>query len=144
MLCTTSPGSERGRDEGCWSFVPPASDPFPRYEALAFHCFTQVQHKKYFTLHDGAVSNSGNLVALVSKTGEICLVPLKANPFDGFWSVPRSDPIPIRHKLTRNDSVFMVALRFNTDDSKLVGVDHTGKVVIVDLQKSARSPSGDI
>jgi hypothetical protein len=65
--------------------------------------------------------------------GEICLVPLKTNPFGGFWSV-KIDPIPIKEHLTRNDHVFMAALRFSPDGSRLVGVDHDGKVVIVDLK----------
>lgn len=130
MLCTTSPSSRRSENQGEWSFIAPVSDPFAEIQSPTFHCLVQVQLRKYMTLFDGAISPHGNMIALLSKTGSISLLPLLAGSTGGIVTNTDRGPIELDRHLAQQTFINTAALRFDADGKQLFAIDHEGKVVV--------------
>lgn len=142
ILITTSPGTQRAQrgHGGEFSFVAPASDPFPAFENQAFHCLDKLQHRNYYSVIDGAVSDSGNAVALVSSEGKVAFMPLRGVKSGGIVSSGEL-PILVKGKLGPLLSVFEAAVRFSPDHKRLVAVDKHGTLLIAEFTAADAQPS---
>lgn len=144
MLITTSPGSQRAQPghEGEFSFIAPASDPFPPFESSAFHCLVEAQHRIYYSVIDGAVSDNGNAVGLVSGDGKVGIMSLQRLKKGGITSSGDA-PVAIKRKLGRHLSVFEAAVRFSPDGKRLVAVDKLGNLIVAYFGGSHEQKSDD-
>jgi hypothetical protein len=74
ILCTTSPSSERKYHQGLeYPFLSPLLSPFPLDDSPLFHCITAFVRDPH--LQASAVPESGNVVALLKRSGNIVVVP---------------------------------------------------------------------
>jgi hypothetical protein len=74
ILCTTSPSSERKYHQGLeYPFLSPLLSPFPLDDSPLFHCITAFVRDPH--LQASAVPESGNVVALLKRSGNIVIVP---------------------------------------------------------------------
>lgn len=137
MLCTTSPSSRRSDapNQGEWSFIAPVTSPFPNFEDDAFHCLVQAQHKLYLNIFDGVISPQGNVIALLSKGGKICLIPLMLSPENGMSTDLKANPIEITQTLAYNDTIGKASIRFSPKGRYLFGIDHKSNILVVDLDR---------
>lgn len=133
MLCTTSPRAQRARHKGEWTFLAPAGDPFPEDASHCFHCFHHVQRTKHYALHACAIPPQGNIVALLDKTGKLCLVPLRADNRGGITSDVLKDLIEIKEWNLGENDYHMVAIRFDPEGKRLVGVNSHGAIRVLDF-----------
>jgi len=137
MLCTTSPRAQRVRHNGEWTFLAPAGDPFPEDASHCFHCFHHVQRTKHYALHACAIPRQGNMVALLDKTGKLCLVPLRADNRGGITSDVLKDPIEITEWNLGENDYHMVAIRFDPHGRRLVGVNSHGAIRVLEFEQAA-------
>lgn len=142
ILITTSPGTQRAQrgHGGEFSFVAPASDPFPAFENHVFHCLVKLQHRDYYSVIDGAVSDSGNAVALVSSEGRVAFMPLRGVNSGGIVSSGES-PVYVQGRLGPLLSVFEAAVRFSPDHKRLIAVDKHGTLLIAEFTAADTQPS---
>lgn len=74
ILCTTSPSSERKYHQGLeYPFLSPLLSPFPLDDSPLFHCITAFVRDPH--LQASAVPESGNVVALLKRSGHIVVMP---------------------------------------------------------------------
>lgn len=126
---TTSPGSQRAHGEGEWSFIAPASDPFPPYSNAAFDGLLGAQTNGYFSIVQAAVTMEGDAIALMSMRGNICVMSLKAGSNGGI-RVVEDKPVQLREGLNSGLRPREAGLAFTGDGKSLVAVDNRGALVV--------------
>ena len=90
---------------------------------------------------DGAISNGGNALAVVSRTGHIRIVQLEAPPEGGIATSLEHMLCPTRGnlKLMKLENEFEGAVKFNHDDTQLIAVDKNGTMIIVPISRPSAS-----
>ncbi|KAI9700275.1 MAG: hypothetical protein M1836_002289 [Candelina mexicana] len=128
ILCSTSYSSQRHNNEGECSFVAPAITKFPQYDSPLFHSLTQFV--KAPPMQASTVAPQGNMAALLDRSGCIHVITLYPNANGGLHTERLMDR-KIEPKLNSHLVSAMGSVRFNRSGTKLVAVDHKGKLVIV-------------
>jgi len=140
LTCTTSPGAERAKNGGEWSFLSPASDPFPGTDSHCFHCFHHVQHSKHYALHACAIPPQCNVVALLSSTGKLCMVSLRADDRGGITSDHNKRVTDVERWDLGENNWDMVAIRFDPEGKRLIGVNSRGTILIAQPGTASSNP----
>lgn len=77
VLCTTAPSSERSQHGGEWTYISAVGDgPATVPECLEDNLEALARHDAILV---GAVSEDGNLISVLEKSGRLTLVPLKVS-----------------------------------------------------------------
>lgn len=131
VLSTSSPSSERSRNEGEWSFISPVDHSLvPRHPPPhLIHRLKQL--KRRLPIGTGAVPRPGNLVALLEKTGKIILIPLTSNDRGGLCSANSEgeEPAELPISLCTQAKLSMGCLRFDPPGALLYAIDSKGKLI---------------
>ena len=135
VLCTTAPSSERGKHGGEWTYISAIGDgPATVPECLEDNLSHLAKHGAIMA---GAVSELGNVVGLLKKSGRLLIVPL--NRASGGYGVRGDGTIKVKDKLYAQtlSQVDPTCLRFHVEDGvqHLVAVDIEGKVVVQRLDE---------
>lgn len=77
------------------------------------------------------------MVALLDKTGKLCLVPLRADNRGGITSDVLKDPIEITEWNLGENDYHMVAIRFDPHGRRLVGVNSHGAIRVLEFEHAA-------
>ena len=135
VLCTTSPSTERWRNQGEWSFSLPVLNttvPVLKCTTKAIHNFEQF--RKHRALVAGAVSSRHNVLAVLEETGKIYILRLDAHEDGGIHS-PELDAGKLAVRLAKQETPSANCLRFDPDGERLFAVDIKGKIIIVEFEK---------
>ena len=126
ILCTTSPSTERSRNDGEWSYVSPIGPGPIKVPPQLDHNLWRLGKAK--AIIAGATSLDGTVIALLEETGRILLMSLVAEDGGGLSS---QDPICLDKQLKSRKKVSPTALRFCEVDRRLclVAVDPQGIVI---------------
>lgn len=136
ILATTSPSSERHRNDGEWSFSLPLlsfstpATPRLRPPSPTIHNFEQFRDHR--ALRAGAVSSKYNVFAVMEDSGRISLLPLLAAEEGGVRGA--SDEVEFLKNWKGTAGGYM---RFGpeSEGQNLVAVDAKGRGVIVEFER---------
>ena len=130
ILCTTSPSTERSRNDGEWSFISAVADSTALVPKKLTHSLYALQRDQEMTA--GAASPRGDAIALLDKDGFLTLFPLAAEQDRGLHS--EGKPIVLKERLSTQIGSSATCLRFHvlpaTDELWLYALDCEGKLVI--------------
>lgn len=76
-------------------------------------------------------------MALLDKTGKLCLVPLRADNRGGITSDVLKEPIEIKDWDLGENDYHMVAMRFDPEGRQLIGVNSHGAIRVLQFEQSA-------
>ncbi|KAI9751514.1 MAG: hypothetical protein M1815_001085 [Lichina confinis] len=123
ILCTTSPSTERSRNDGEWSFISAVADSPALVPKKLTHSLYALQRDQEMTA--GAASPRGDAIALLDKDGFLTLFPLAAEQDRGLHS--EGKPIVLKERLSTQIGSSATCLRFHvlpaTDELWLYALD---------------------
>ena len=134
VACTTSPSSERWRNDGEWSFIVPL--PFtrgPRLRPPNPPCHDLEQFKKHHALTLGCVSTKHNVLAVLENLGKISILSLKSDEMGGICG--EGDAERLSDALFKQEKPSTSCLQFDPDGERLFAIDPKGKIIITDFEK---------
>ena len=134
VACTTSPSSERWRNDGEWSFIVPL--PFtggPRLRPTKPPCHDLEQFKKHRALTLGCVSKKHNVLAVLEDSGEISVLSLKSHEMGGICG-EEGDAERLSQALCKQEKPSASCLQFDPDGERLFAIDPSGKIIITEFK----------
>ncbi|KAL9113858.1 MAG: hypothetical protein Q9227_001992 [Pyrenula ochraceoflavens] len=131
VVVTSSPSSERSRNEGEYSFISPVDCTAQHPVDLSPLLHPLEKLAKHPAIRDGAVPRRGNLVALLEKSGGIVLLPLIADDGAGLItpSIAGHQPPRLSSSLCQQRRSNMGSLRFDPPGTLLYAADTKGKLI---------------
>ena len=133
VACTTSPSSERYRNNGEWPFISPLSyarGPELRPPNPPFHSLEQFTHH---ALTVGCVSRKHDVLAVLEDSGRISILSLKSHEKEGICG--EVDAASLSQSLHKQEKPSTSCLRFDLAGERLWAVDPRGKIVWTGFEK---------
>ena len=127
VVTTTSPSSERYKNQGEWSYSSPIGKPAEPLPPEMTHNFEQF--RKNQSLVAGAVSHQCNIFAVLERTGNIFFLPLTGHSEGGICSAVEI-PIKLKSSLCKQDRPSPHCLRFDPLGTRLYAADATGRIIV--------------
>ena len=134
VACTTSPSSERWRNDGEWSFIVPL--PFtrgPRLRPPNPPCHDLKQFGKHHALTLGCVSTKHNVLAVLERSGVISVLSLKSHETGGICGEGHAKRLS--EALFKQEKPSTSCLHFDPDGERLFAIDPKGKIIITEFEK---------
>lgn len=127
VITTTSPSSERYKNQGEWSYSSPIGKPAEPLPSETTHNFQQFEKNQ--SLVAGAVSRQCNIFAVLERTGNIFYLPLTGHSGGGIYSAVET-PIKLKSSLCEQDRPSHRCLRFDPLGTSLYAADATGWIIV--------------
>ncbi len=132
VACTTSPSSERYRNDGEWSFILPLSyTEGPRLRPPNPPCHDLGQFTHALTV--GCVSKKHHVLAVLEDSGKISILSLMGHEEGGICG--EGDAERLSEALCKQEKPSTSCLRFDPDGERLFAVDPRGKIIITDFER---------
>lgn len=133
VACTTSPSSERYRNDGEWPFISPLSHargPELRPPNPPFHNLEQF--KEHHALTVGCVTRKHDVLAVLEDSGEISILSLKNHEKGGICGEGNAERLS--EALYKHEKPSTSCLRFDPAGERLFAIDTKGKIIMTDFE----------